>query len=212
MPAPRADSAEAGWRYRAGRILAFMNEQNRPHNAQNVADALQKAGIKKTTAQKALDNLADAGHITSKEYGKQKIYLARQDQIELPSPEDLEAGKKAKLRLAQSSLTFDQIQEQIQKLTDENKAMNEKLSSLRDGAVLMPTDERTAVDKSFETSIALWRRRKRAFRDLWDLITENLPGDTKELQVELGIETDEAAGHKPDDFLELMPQWKKLRR
>eukprot|EP00850_Spirogloea_muscicola_P001108 SM000004S14978 [mRNA] locus=s4:519094:520476:- [translate_table: standard] len=195
-----------------------MNEQNRPHNAQNVADALQKAGIKKTTAQKALDNLADAGHITSKEYGKQKIYLARQDQIELPSPEDLEAGKRAseqlalQLRLAKSSLTYDQIQEQIQKLTDENKAMNEKLSCLRDGAVLMPTEERITVDKSFETSIALWRRRKRAFRDLWDMITENLPGDPKELQVELGIETDEEAGHKPDDFVELMPQWKKLRR
>jgi 26S proteasome regulatory subunit, ATPase 3, interacting protein len=46
-------------------------------NSQNVADALQKFNLKKTAVQKALDALADSGQISFKEYGKQKIYIAR---------------------------------------------------------------------------------------------------------------------------------------
>ena len=66
-----------------------MLQQNRPLNVQNVADALQKHGIKKATIQKVLDALAESGQVSSKEYGKQKIYVARQDQFHIPTPQEL---------------------------------------------------------------------------------------------------------------------------
>jgi len=71
-----------------------FDQQNRPVNTQNVADALQKFNLKKAAIQKALDNLADGGRISFKEYGKQKIYLARQDQFQIPNNEELNQMKE----------------------------------------------------------------------------------------------------------------------
>lgn len=74
--------------------LCACGQQNRPLNAQSVADALQKYNLKKTAVQKALDNLADTSKISFKEYGKQRIYLARQDQFQIPNTEELEKMKQ----------------------------------------------------------------------------------------------------------------------
>lgn len=63
-------------------LFMFFFQQNRPLNSQNVADSLQKYNLKKTVVQRALDNLADGRKISFKEYGKQKIYVARQDQFD----------------------------------------------------------------------------------------------------------------------------------
>lgn len=74
-------------------------QQNRPLNSQNVADALQKFNLKKAAVQKALDTLADSGRISFKEYGKQKIYLARQDQFDIPNNEELNQMKEDNAKL-----------------------------------------------------------------------------------------------------------------
>lgn len=80
-------------------VVTLMVQQNRPLNTQNAADALQKFNLKKTAVQKALDSLADAGKITFKEYGKQKIYIARQDQFEIPNNEELAQMKEGNVKL-----------------------------------------------------------------------------------------------------------------
>lgn len=74
-------------------------QQNRPLNSQTVADFLQKFNLKKTGIQKALDTLADNGKISFKEYGKQKIYLARQDQFDIPNSEELTQMKEENSKL-----------------------------------------------------------------------------------------------------------------
>lgn len=71
-----------------------------------MADALQKFNLKKAAIQKALDALADNGRISFKEYGKQKIYLARQDQFDIPNNEELNRMKEENANLQQ------QLQEQ----------------------------------------------------------------------------------------------------
>ena len=81
-------------------------------NSQNAADALQKFNLKKTAVQKALDALADSGQISFKEYGKQKIYIARQDQFEIPNSEELEEMKKTNAKLQEE-------------LADQKKAISE---------------------------------------------------------------------------------------
>lgn len=76
-----------------------MYQQNKPLNVQNVADSLQKFNLKKTAIQKALDSLCDSGKISFKEYGKQKIYLARQDQFDIPDSEELSRMKEENAKL-----------------------------------------------------------------------------------------------------------------
>lgn len=79
---------------------------------QNVADFLQKFNLKKGQIQKALDSLVDSGRISFKEYGKQKIYLARQDQFDIPNNEELNHMKEENAKLQE-------------KLVEQRKAISE---------------------------------------------------------------------------------------
>lgn len=81
-------------------------------NTQNVADALQKFNLKKAAIQKALDSLADGKQISFKEYGKQRIYLARQDQYEIPNNEELNQMKEENTNLQK------QLDEQKKAITE----------------------------------------------------------------------------------------------
>lgn len=90
-------------------------------NSQNVADALQKYNLKKTAVQKALDTLAENGQISYKEYGKQKIYLARQDHFKIPNNQEL-----------------DQMKKDNSKLQDELGAQKKTISEVEAGILLFP--------------------------------------------------------------------------
>ncbi|XAR72375.1 hypothetical protein NMG60_11018990 [Bertholletia excelsa] len=223
--APRSESTE-------GTVLNYVNEQNRPLNSQNVADALQKFNLKKAAIQKALDTLADSGRISFKEYGKQKIYLARQDQFNIPNSEELNQMKEENAKLQeklvkqkraitevegeikalQSNLTLEQIQAKVANLKKEVEEMEEKLIKLRGGVILVSPEERKAVECMYSDTMHQWRRRKRMFRDLWDAITENSPKDLKEFKEELGIEYDEDVGVSLQSFCDLMQHGKKRAR
>ncbi|KAG2377119.1 pairing-like protein [Vigna angularis] len=230
--APKSDSAEAI-------VLNFVNEQNKPVNTQNVADALQKFNLKKAAIQKALDNLADGGRISFKEYGKQKIYLARQDQFQIPNNEELNQMKEqnadmqkqledqkkviseveAEIKSLQSNLTLEQIFEREVNLRLEVavvdacvQEMEEKLTKLRGGVTLVKPEERKAVEGMLSEMIGHWRKRKRMFKDLWDTLTENSPKDPKEFKEELGIEYDEDVGVSLQSYNDLIQNGKKRPR
>ncbi|KAL2905057.1 Homologous-pairing protein 2-like protein [Bienertia sinuspersici] len=223
--APKSDSSE-------GIVLSFVNEQNRPLNTQNVADALQKYNLKKTAVQKALDSLADSGKISFKEYGKQKIYIARQDQFEIPNSEELSHMKEQNAKLQeeineqkravselegeiktlQSNLTLQDMRSKLERLTKEIEEMENKLTKLRGGVTLVKPEERKAIEDMYVNAISYWRKRKRMFKDVWDTITENLPRDLKEFKEELGLEYDEDAGMNLQSYCDLIPQSKKRGR
>ncbi|KAL5726198.1 Homologous-pairing protein 2 [Ranunculus cassubicifolius] len=204
--------------------------QNRPLNSQNVADALQKYNLKKTAVQKALDTLYDVGKIAFKEYGKQKIYIARQDQFVIPNSEELDQMKKAnaklqrelgdekreindleEIRALQSNLTLEEIYAKETKLRAEVEKMEEKLNKLRDGAMLVRPEDRKAVQELYVDRISQWRKRRRMFKDIWDTITESSPKDVKDFKEELGLEYDEDAGVSLQEYSELINQGKKRR-
>lgn len=223
--APKPDNVE-------GIVLNFVNEQNRPLNSQTVADFLQKFNLKKTGIQKALDTLADAGKISFKEYGKQKIYLARQDQFDIPNSEELtrmkeensklqaelDEQKKAvsevegEIKSLQSNLTLEEIHGKEMKLQKEVSNMEEKLTKLRGGVTLVSPEERKAIEALYSSTISQWRKRKRMFKDIWDSITENSPKNLKEFKEELGIEYDEDVGVSLQSLSDLMPQGTKRAR
>ncbi|KAJ3697708.1 hypothetical protein LUZ61_001413 [Rhynchospora tenuis] len=222
--APKSDSVE-------GIVLTFVNEQNRPLNVQNAADALQKFNLKKTAVQKALDALADNGQISFKEYGKQKIYLARQDQFNIPNAQELDEMKKqnaelqeelaaqkkatseveAEIRTLQSNLTLEEINAKQAKLKSEVKEMEEKLKKLQSGVVLVKPEDKKAIEDSFHEKVNQWRKRKRMFKEIWDAITENSPKDQKEFKEELGLEYDEDVGVILQSYAELLNSNKKRR-
>lgn len=77
-----------------------------------MADSLQKFNLKKAAIQKALDSLADGGKISFKEYGKQKIYLARQNQFNIPNNEELNQMKEDNAKLQE------QLNEQKKAISD----------------------------------------------------------------------------------------------
>lgn len=77
-----------------------------------MADSLQKFNLKKTAIQKVLDALADSGQISFKEYGKQKIYLARQDRFDIPNNEELNRMKEENAKLQE------QLQEQRRAISE----------------------------------------------------------------------------------------------
>ncbi|EYU40879.1 hypothetical protein ABFS82_12G079400 [Erythranthe guttata] len=223
--APKSDSAE-------GIVLNFVNEHNKPLNSQNVADSLQKFNLKKAAVQKALDSLADSGKISFKEYGKQKIYLARQDQFDIPNNEELNQmkeenaklqeqlaeGKKAiaevegEIKALQTNLTLEEIHARQIQLGDEVNQMEERLIKLRQGVTLVTPEERQAVEKIYTNMINQWRRRKRMFKDVWDAITENSPKNPKEFKEELGVEYDEDVGVSLQSFGELVQTGRKRTR
>ncbi|GFZ16121.1 Tat-binding protein 1(Tbp-1)-interacting protein [Actinidia rufa] len=223
--APKSDSAE-------GIVLSFVNEQNRPLNSQNVADALQKFNLKKAAIQKALDTLADSGRISFKEYGKQKIYLARQDQFGIPNSEELNQMKEQNAKLQekldeqkraisevegeikalQSNLTLEQIRTKEVDLRKKVEEMEGTLTKLRGGVTLVSPEERKVVEGMYVDIVSQWRRRKRMFKDVWDAITENSPKDIKEFKEELGIEYDEDVGVILQSFCDLMQHGKKRPR
>ncbi|KAJ0571293.1 hypothetical protein HanHA300_Chr05g0188621 [Helianthus annuus] len=103
-----------------------VKSQNRPLNSQVVADFLQNFNLKKTVVQKALDNLAEGGKITFKEYGKQKIYLARQDQFEIPNTEELNQMKEENGRL----------QEMLEEQKKSNSQLEGEIKSLQSNLTL----------------------------------------------------------------------------
>ncbi|TYJ00023.1 hypothetical protein E1A91_A13G058600v1 [Gossypium mustelinum] len=207
--APKSDNTEAI-------VLNYVNEFN----------------LKKASIQKTLDSLADSGKISFKEYGKQKIYLARQDQFNIPNNEELASMKEENAKLQehldqqkkaitevegeikclQSNLTLEQIHDKEAKLRKEVKEMEDKLVKLRGGVTLVRPEEKKAVEAMYSEKISLWRRRKRMFKDLWDAITENSPKDLKEFKEELGIEYDEDVGVNLQSFSELLQHGKKRAR
>ncbi|ONM08461.1 Homologous-pairing protein 2-like protein [Zea mays] len=214
-------------------------QQNRPLNSQNVADALQKFNLKKTAVQKALDALADSGQISFKEYGKQKIYIARQDQFHIPNGEELEEMKKTNAKLQeelmdqkkaisevesevrglQSNLTLAEITSKKTKLQSEVgpifvqvQEMEETLNKLRSGVTLVKPEDKEIIENSFSEKVNQWKKRKRMFKELWDNITENSPKDQKEFKEELCLEYDEDVDVNLQPYSDMLASLNKRRK
>lgn len=61
--------------------------------------------------------------------------------------------------------------------------MEAKLSKLRDGSILVTPEEKKGVEESYTLKVGLWRKRKRMFKELWDMMSEAMPANSKEFRV-----------------------------
>ncbi|TPX68521.1 hypothetical protein SpCBS45565_g03035 [Spizellomyces sp. 'palustris'] len=209
-PAPTAKGEEAN-----DVVHKYLKKQNRPYSAVDVFNNLG-GQVGKSNVLKALTALAEEKQIHAKPNGKQWVYVAKQDDLQAPSKEDLDAmdSKIAKLkddvaalkeetREAQAvlngltnSLTNEQIEQRLRELEEENSKLEERLSSLRSGSTRqqLSAEDRKRIDKNLEAMQKEWRKRKRMFNDMWAAVTENIQGSLAEFRETVGVETDEAAG------------------
>ncbi|KAL9352455.1 hypothetical protein Peur_055135 [Populus x canadensis] len=93
----------------------------------------------------------------------------------------------AEIRTLESNLTLQQIRNKEAKLR--KGEMEDKLVKLREGVTLVRPEEREAIEEMYSEKLSQWR--KRMFKDVWGVITENSPQDLKQFKEELGLEYDE---------------------
>jgi len=191
-------------------ILKYLDTQNRPYNALMLYENLHGA-VGKTQATKLMAEMAEKQVITGKEYGKQKLYWKNQNSTEGFDPESLAAlDKKIKELESEKSSLSEQCQqissglkeltskptnkeadEKMELLEEQNAEFAEKVQSITGNTVVITPEEKKKVEKEYEKTKQVWRKRKRLCKEICSHLEEASGKRFKELKEELGLETDE---------------------
>ncbi|KAJ3190124.1 hypothetical protein HDU85_000415 [Gaertneriomyces sp. JEL0708] len=195
-------------------VLKYLKKQNRPYSAVDIFNNLGGA-VNKVAVTKTLSQLVEEQQIHGKQYGKQWVYVAKQDEYEQPSKDALDemdariahlkeqvATTKEENRQLQStlngltgSLTNEQIEARLVELDEENAKLDIRLEKLRSGgASLLSKEDFRKIDTKLDDMRKEWRKRKRMFNEAWGAVTENVQGNLSEFAETVGVETDEMAG------------------
>ena len=203
--------------------MNYLRTQNRPYSASKnwivsfvflniLVDIFNNlhGAIGKTAVVKVLTSLFERGEIHAKAYGKQWVYVARQDLLPVPSSDELNAiddeidelksslqkekellkSAQSKLNMMNSSLTTEELQRRISLLEVEVAEMKERLEPLEKGTVKIDPAERQRIEKQFEISSKAWKQRKKLCNDIIGMLTESMSKKPSELMEELGLEVD----------------------
>ncbi|KAF9362824.1 PSMC3 interacting protein [Mortierella sp. NVP85] len=187
--------------------LTYTDDGSLFHLSADIVSNLH-AAVSKTECQRVINALVEKDLVTSKLYGKQAIYVIRQDTIETATPEELAATDNeinrlqsqiaeskarhkqlsSELSALNSSLPTDQIIARLDQLNAKNTEAEQCLSALRSGKQLVTLEEKQRVTKEMEYYRKMWSARRRIFKEMFATVTENMPGKPKDLLEELGIE------------------------
>ena len=132
-------------------VYEYCARQNRPFNATNLADALQKEGIKKAAAQRYLDTLVSDNRLSLTERGKTKVYFAIQPENVLPKEKINEMehavktkqeqiltkkqelqSKRKELMQQKNQISVKEIREETTKMTKENGEIVNKMKPFKE--------------------------------------------------------------------------------
>ncbi|KAF9373201.1 hypothetical protein CPB97_000723 [Podila verticillata] len=204
-------------------VLDYLIKQNRPYSITDIVSNLHNE-VSKTDCQKVVNSLVENDLVTSKLYGKQSIYVVRQDTIDTASPEQLAAVDReiaelqnkigdrkthnkqlsSELNLLSSAMTTEQITEKLNTLAAKNEKASRNLELLRSGSKLVTPEAKQKVVKEMEYHRKLWRDRRRVFKEMFQQVTDNMPGKPKDLLEELDIEMNDPIdiGTDPRDLLQ----------
>ncbi|KAG0083858.1 hypothetical protein BGZ93_009059 [Podila epicladia] len=203
-------------------VLDYLIKQNRPYSVTDIVSNLHNE-VSKTDCQKIANSLVEKELVTAKLYGKQAIYVVRQDTIDTSSPEQLAAVDReiaelqnkigdhktrskqlsSELNLLSSAMTTEQISETLNLLAAKNEKASQNLELLRSGSKLVTSEAKQKVVKELEYHRKLWRDRRRVFKEMFQQVTDNMPGRPKDLLEELDIEMNDPidVGTDPQDLL-----------
>ncbi|KAG1659391.1 hypothetical protein FOA52_004391 [Chlamydomonas sp. UWO 241] len=195
-------------------VLDMLQSNNKPFSVQNLVDLLAHQGHKKAAITKALESLSSSGKVVTKDFGKTKIFIPVQSDLPVLSKEEMDSKRAAlkalqlemgeersglkalesELSSWQSALTEAQLEVAVEKLGGELQEKQGRLERLKSGATLVSQKDRDGAVKKLSEAAEAWRKRKAAFRSIWDGISEGLDGKEADLFEEMGVEKDEEVG------------------
>ncbi|EGC35235.1 hypothetical protein DICPUDRAFT_152437 [Dictyostelium purpureum] len=191
-------------------------ERNRPYNYQMIEAQFPSMG--KTQVQKTLKSLHEQNRIAGKEYNKSVIYWKIQDtgpkldeqgyEIPQETMDDLNRKVDSLTRQLEqekdtlksllsttkqlnSQLSDQQIQDEVQQLESENSQLEKKLKDFKSKTSMMSDADKQRLQDTVRKARNEWIKRKRIFKECLDQILERSSKKRKDLQNEIGWETDE---------------------
>jgi hypothetical protein len=199
------------------RISEYCRNANRPYSVINITDNLRKE-ISKPNVQKIVDDLANKGKLSRKEFGKTKVYWYNQEQFvgldcSAESLASLDMQYKAKTeefaRVSQSAAKKElalqgllaepadaDLESKLKELQAEVEAMRTKAAMLdaNNGKALLTAADKEKMTKDFSKYRKAWVERKRMCTDRLDDLAEGLEKKRKDVAEMVGVETDEEIG------------------
>lgn len=193
--------------------LTYLTHQNRPYSTNDIVANLHNEHAK-SVVQKALDLLVAEGSIIEKLNGKQKAYVANQNNLPVASEEELTQldaeltaaqaeltsmtqqckSKEESLKMMRSQLTTESAVKQLEEVTQELVKLENRLKGLTEQGNMVTQDEMNQAKKLHQTSVKEWRKRKRMFENVTDAILDGYPKPKKTLYEEIGVDTDQDVG------------------
>lgn len=166
-------------------ILAYLQEKNRPYSINDLVLNLHNKHTK-AVIQKTISTLVTKKHVTEKVYGKQTVYVASQDNVEVPTPEELDEmdSTLASLKSEQELLsnqhkelsselqslmarpTLSMLLERMETLNLETESMTQRLIKFtsaqpESGSLLIDVAERRALDAMHTLLLKQEKQRQR---------------------------------------------------
>lgn len=208
-------------------LRTYMKQQNRPYTALVIYENLHHA-IKKPTLMKLCEELVEEGDLQAKDFKKTRIYMLKQSDDDVVTPEELEEiqAKEARVKesLAEQRAQNSKLDAQIRALnnepSDEDLAkqlaaykktidtLNAKLARFKGDKNPVTKEGMNKAQLAFNEAFKQWRIRKRAADDMIDGMCGD-EGNPKDVRERFSIETDEEAGDKLADWKDFVKEIKK---
>jgi 26S proteasome regulatory subunit, ATPase 3, interacting protein len=191
-------------------VWSYMEEQNRPFNATMLFENLHKV-VSKPMVTKILEAFEADGRVSAKLYGKQKIFWANQDNIDVGDAASLAAkdaelkelatrrdelqeqvkARSAQLRSVEAQPTDADARASVEELQERVAALRKRIDASRGGEVVDGATMRK-TEQQCETYRHEWKKRKGMVRNIATDMEEHK--SYKDLVRDLGLETDEDYG------------------
>lgn len=198
----------------------------------NIVDSLQRQGVKKTGAERALASLVAQGHVHKKEYGKSNIFILSQDKLELPDVEETAAldeevkqltaqtaeldevigGLRARMAQLGITLSLDEANAELERLTVVAAEKEGKLARLGDGSSLLTKEDKLKVETKYFAMLSAWKTRKKLVKNIADTIGESSGMKPAEFYEKVGVEVDEDVGVNIADYPQIDNPAKRKRQ
>lgn len=187
---------------------------------QNIVDALQKDGVKKTAVERSLASLVEKGAVTKKEYGKAKIFIRSQKDIQLPDMDESKALDaqlrdlssqhtdivervnilKSQVNTLRQTMTLEEAQTKLEQKKKELESKEEQRAQLGDGTSLMTNEEKTKLEQAYFDARSSWKKYKRIVIEMVNQVSEASGKRPAQLFEEIGVETDKDVNVNIIDF------------
>ncbi|KAM0684604.1 hypothetical protein MDAP_000375 [Mitosporidium daphniae] len=191
-------------------ILTYLQEKNRPYSVNDIVLNLHSA-YPKAAAQKALSALVKAKRVTEKAYGKQTVYVASQDEFEIPTPEELEsmdtllaslketlssisAEQKtlaAELQVLSSKPTLKALRANIATLSANNAIAEQRMHVLSSTSGMVDLQEKKALDAKYSALVKQEKKIEQKCMNVVHMLAEGLALRPPEVMEQLGLERPE---------------------